>query len=159
MLTEQRLCSADGTRLSVSTLSQLRRLTAAHKEVYSKVVLAATAELASALVDMPTEMRDERQVGLVSSINWRLNAQAEFYANRERWLDAAEEICFLIESRRETCSFSADGVDLSDDDDLARFSELLNIIQATQEADVTSLQERLARLSRSAAVLGIGSPT
>lgn len=75
------------------------------------------------------------------------------------WLDAAEEICFLIESRRETCSFSADGVDLSDDDDLARFSELLNIIQATQEADVTSLQERLARLSRSAAVVGIGSPT
>ena len=82
MLTEHRLCSADGTRLSVSTLSQLHRLTAAHKEVYSKVVLAATAELASALVDMPTEMRDERQVGLVSSINWRLNAQAEFYANR-----------------------------------------------------------------------------
>ena len=137
----------------------MRRLTAAHKEVYSKVVLAATAELASALVDMPTEMRDERQVGLVSSINWRLNAQAEFYANRERWLDAAEEICFLIESRRETYSFSANGVDLSDDDDLARFSELLNIIQATHEAEVTALQERLARLSRSAAVVGIGSPT
>lgn len=89
-------------------------------------------------------------------MNWHLNAQSEFYANRERWTAAATAICELIENRRSTCVFSEAGVDFADDADLAMFEELLELVGETHQLEVKQLQERAARFARSAAVLGIG---
>lgn len=159
VLTQERLSSAEGTRESKHVLAQLRQLTEAHKQAYRKVVVAATAELMAAIAEMPTETQSERHTGLVSSINWQLGAQADFYATRERWMDAAEGICELIDSRRATCTFSEAGVDFAEDEDLAQFSELLTAIEEAHHAEVAALKDRLERLGRAASVLGIGPTT
>lgn len=156
VLTQERLSSSEGTRESRRVLTQLRQLTEAHKQAYQKVVVAATAELTAAIAEMPTETQSERHTGLVSSINWQLNAQADFYATRERWMDAAEAICELIDARRATCTFSEAGVDFAADEDLAQFSRLLTAIEQAHHEEVAALKERLERLGRAASQLGIG---
>lgn len=77
---------------------------------------------------------------------------------RERWIDAAEEICFLIESRRQTCVFSEAGVDFSDDKDLESFGELLAVVDEIHQLEVVRMQERLERIARAAALLGVEIP-
>ncbi len=156
VLTQERLSSADGTRESQHVLMQLRQLTEAHKQAYRKVVVAATSELTAAIAEMPTELQSERHAGLVASINWQLSAQADFYATRERWIDAADGICQLIESRRGTCTFSEAGVDFEADEDLARFSEYLTAIEQAHLAEVAALKDRLERLGKAASLLGVG---
>ena len=155
VLTQERLATPEGTQQSLQTLAQLRRLTAAHREAHSTFVLAASSELAAALAQLPPEMQSERQAGLVDSINWQLNAQAEFYATRERWTTAAEAVCRLVDERRASCTFDAAGVDFADDADAGRFVELLGVIEDAHRSEVEALKERLTRLGQSAAALGI----
>jgi hypothetical protein len=107
----------------------MRTLIEVHKATYSKFMLAASGEWTSAIAELPQEVQSERRAGMTSQLNWHINVQAEFYANRERWLDAAEGICRLIDSARASCTFSEAGVDFASGDDLARFAELMDAVQ------------------------------
>lgn len=157
VLSPVRLCTVEGTRASLTALTHLRQLTDVHKKVFAKVAIAASGEFAAVLAELPEEAREERQIEIVVSVNKSLNAQADFYANRVRWIDAAENICRLIESRRETCTFTDAGVDFADDEDLASFGELLDVIEETHQIEVSAVQERVARVAVSMALLGSGN--
>ena len=157
VLSPLRLCTVEGTNASLTALNHLRQLTDVHKKVFAKVALAASAEFAALLAELPEEAREERQIEMVASVNKSLSAQASFYENRVRWIDAAENICRLIDSCRETCTFTDAGVDFADDEDLASFSELLDVIEETHQIEVAAMQERVARVAVSMALLGSGS--
>lgn len=159
VLSQARLSTPDGTHASQQTIGHLRQLTEAHKHAYKLVVLAATSEITAAIAEMPSERQSAHYTGLVASINWQLHAQAHFYSLREQWMDAAEEICELIASKRETCTFSEAGVDFAQDADLLRFSELLGVIEHAHLAEVEAIKERLDRLGQAISVLGIGAGT
>lgn len=156
VLSQERLSSAEGTRLSLGSLADLERLTAAHKDTFGKVVVACTRELNAAMAELPAELQDLHRSGIVESVNWQLIAQSVFYKNRERWITAARGICELIDSHRSACIFSEAGVDFADDAHLARFGELLSTVEETHELEVKQLQERMDRLARSMATLGMG---
>lgn len=153
VLTQERLSTTEGTRQSRQVLTELRRLTETHKSAYATIVLAATAELRAAITEMPMNLQGEYNTGLVASINWQLNAQSASYATREQWLDAAEAVCELIDSKRETCTFSEEGVRFESDADLARFSELLGVIEQAHQSEVAAVKERLERFGRAATLL------
>jgi hypothetical protein len=154
VLTQARLSSEVGTGESRRSLAQLRELTEAHKLAFKKLTLAVTAELTSAVSELPPELRAATESGMLSSINWQLDAQASFYATRERWLEAAEGICNLVEKNRDRATFTEDGVDFESDEVLSRFTELLGVIEQAHLSEVAALTERLERLGRSLAILG-----
>lgn len=155
VLSQERLASTPGTAESLAALERLAALTRAHKEAFAKVVLASSSELSSALAEMPENIREEYRAQIVTAVNWQLNAQSEFYTNRERWIAAAQAICSLVESCRETASFGEAGVDFVHDADLDRFLSLMATIEETHQIEVALLNERLSRLAQSATVLGI----
>ncbi|MDG5974922.1 hypothetical protein H010_06625 [Hydrogenophaga taeniospiralis CCUG 15921] len=155
VLVQEHLSTVAGTQRSLATLGQLRQLMTASKEAFGKMVLTSSRDFAQALAEMPIKEQQERQAGLVSSINWQLAAQASFYANRERWIDAAEAICHLIDSRRNTITFGEEGAVFSSDEDLTHFEELLAVIDEVHQLEVAGIQERMARLSRALTLLGM----
>jgi hypothetical protein len=151
VLGHSRLSSDTGTQTSLLALQRLRELTAAHKEAYSRVVLAAASEFTAVLADLPIDVRQERENGIVASINWQLAAQSAFYANRERWADAAEGLCRLIDAERAGCTFTEDAVNFACDSHLERFEALLEVIEQTHQIEVATAQERLTRFAQAAA--------
>lgn len=155
VLSQERLASTQGTAESVAALERLSDLTRVHKEAFAKVVLTSSSALAAALAAMPEHLQEEHRSRLVATVNWQLRAQSEFYSNRERWIAAATQICNLIESRRESATFSDEGVDFSNDEDLDRILSLMAVIKETHQLEVAQLNERLSRLARSAIILGL----
>lgn len=156
VLSPGRLVSPEGTQLSLAALEQLAALTSAHRAAFEHVVLSASSELAGALGDLPTNLQEEYRTGLVRSVNWQLAAQGSFYRNRERWIVAAREICELVDGRRDTSSFSDDGmVSFADDADFERFQSLMEVIEEVHQSEVESMNERMDRLAKSASVLGL----
>lgn len=155
VLSQGRLATLHGTNQSLAVLEQLVVLTRAHKEAFNKLVIATSSELATALADMPVHLREEYRAKFIETVNWQLNAQSGFYINREKWIAAAFGICKLIESRRQTATFSENGVDFANDEDLVHFSSLLAIIEETHNVEVAQLNERLIRLASSAHALGL----
>lgn len=159
VLSQARLSTTEGTHESQRMIAHLRQLTEAHKQAYKLVVLNAASEITAAIAEMPSEKQSKHHTGLVTSVNWQLQAQAHFYATREKWIDAAEEICELIASKRETCTFSDAGVNFEEDADLLRFSELLGVIEHAHLTEVEALRERLERLAQTLSALGIRNGT
>lgn len=155
VLGQARLSSVAGTQTSLQALQRLRELTTVHKEAYGRVVVAAAREFAAVLADLPIDLRPERENGVVASINRQLAAQSAFYTNRERWIDAAEALCRLIDSERAYCTFTEEGVNFASDEPLGRFEALLTVIEETHQTDVAAMQERLSRLAQAAASLGL----
>jgi hypothetical protein len=155
VLSQERLCTIEGTRLSLAAIEQLRQLVGAHKQALGKLVTESSAEFAAVVAKLPTQLLAEKQAAIATSLNGQLQAYSEFYQARAQWMDAAEGICRLIDARRESCMFSAAGVDFVSDEDLLRFQELLEKLEAAHQAEVAGLGERSARLVRSLTVLGL----
>ena len=89
VLDEDRLTSMEGTAQSRKTVAELSALTAQHKEMFSRYMTGAAAQLLAAVNQIPEERRAEFVRDLTASINWNLVAQAKFYEGRERWIAAA----------------------------------------------------------------------
>ncbi|GFE81610.1 hypothetical protein GCM10011487_36100 [Steroidobacter agaridevorans] len=154
LLSQERLCTAEGAQTSLAALEQLRHLVAAHKQAFSKFVTESSAQFAAVLAQLPPELQPEKQAAITASLNRQLQAQAEFYRAREQWMEAAEAICRLIDSRRASCTFSDGGIDFAADEDLLRFQELLLKIEAAHQSEVAGLQQRMFRLTSSLTLLG-----
>jgi hypothetical protein len=155
VLSQERLCTVEGTQLSLAALEQLRQLVAAYKQAFGKIVTESSARFAAVVGQLPPELQAEKQAAVASSLNWHLQAQSEFYRAREQWMNAAEGICRLIDSRRASCTFSDAGVDFAADEDLLRFQELLVEIEAAHQSEVAGFQQRMSRLTSSLSVLGL----
>lgn len=154
VLSQDRLSSTKGTDESLKVLEQLKELTSAHKVAFEQIVLASSAAMSKPLSELPEDLRDKYRARLVVTVNWHLSAQSEFYANRERWITAARDICSLVEARRTTCQFGEQGIAFVEDQDFDAFEALLGIIEATHQVEVARLNERLSRIASSASVLG-----
>jgi hypothetical protein len=155
VLSQDRLCSTAGTNESLKTLKQLAELTAAHKMTFQKVVLALSSALAHAISGLPEDKQIQYQSSVVASLNWNLSAQSDFYTDRERWIQAANAICHLVEARRSTSRFGEQGIVFADDHDADAFDALLLVIEEVHQLEVERMKERLSRLSQSAQILGI----
>lgn len=154
VLSQERLSSTKGTDESLKVLGQLKELTSAHKVAFEKIVLASSAAMSKPLSELPEDLRNECRERLVATVNWHLCAQSDFYANRERWIVAATDICNLIEARRATSQFGEQGVVFADDQDFDAFEALLGVIEEIHQLEVAGLNERLSRIASSASVLG-----
>jgi hypothetical protein len=155
VLSLQRLSTSEGTALSLQALDEFRRLLAAHKEAFRQLAVGCATEFASALAEAPEHERDANSQALVDTVNWHLDAQREFYENRERWIKAAVSICSLIESRRATTTFSESGIRFAKKADRKQFSRLVRVIAETHRRELEQMAERRDRLARAAAALGL----
>jgi hypothetical protein len=154
VLSQDRLSSTNGTSESQQALERLRELTSAHKAAFEQFILASSSALTKPLSELPEDLRHQYRERLVSSVNWHLSAQSNFYLNRERWIAAATDICSLVEARRATSQFTEQGVVFAEDRDFDAFQGLLEVIEETHQAEVTQLRERLDRIATSASTLG-----
>lgn len=155
VLSQERLQTSEGTAVSLDTLARLVTLTHAHKKAFEAVVLASSSELAAATAELPRELRQQYNVKFLESTQCQLDAQSKFYANREHWITTAVDICALIESRRDTCSFSEQGVHFQDDEDFALFDLLMARLSDAHAVEMDAYQVRMTRMRNSLAVLGM----
>ncbi|SFQ51854.1 hypothetical protein SAMN05216229_1295 [Geopseudomonas sagittaria] len=153
VLTPERLASPEGTAQSRATLEQLREFMHIHKAAFEQMALACSTELAGTLAEVPVHLQEEYRAGIVTSINWQLEAQSLLYRNRERWIAAALEICQLIDTCRDAVVFAEEGMGFVNDDDLERFQALFAVIEEIHQLEVAQLSERSQRLVQSLAVL------
>lgn len=154
VLSSERLETSAGVAASLDTLSQLTALTQTHKGAFEKIVLSYSGEYSAAIAEMPQELQAKYSADAVAAINWQLEAQSKFYVNREDWIASATEICNLVESRRDTCTFGDGTIDFAEDDDLERFISLMERIEEIHQAEVLALAERMSRMKASLAILG-----
>lgn len=155
VLMPERLSTPAGTAASIATLAELRELTATHRQAYQKLMVAFAGEMAKALEDLPEAVRDTERDRIVPMLEWQFNAQREFYENRDRWIAAAEAVCELIDERRARLTFTDDGVLFEADDDLDRFQALMTSLDEMQQREGEQLAQRVERMKRSAAALGM----
>lgn len=155
VLMPDRLSTPAGTAASIATLEELRELTATHRQAYQKLMVAFAGEMAKALEDLPEAVRDTERDRIVPMLEWQFNAQREFYENRERWIAAAQQVCELIDERRAKLTFTDDGVLFEADDDLDRFQALMTSLDEMQQREGEQLAQRVERMKRSAAALGM----
>lgn len=155
VLMPDRLSTPAGTAASIATLEELRELTATHRQAYQKLMVAFAGEMAKALEDLPEAVRDAERDRIVPMLEWQFNAQREFYENRERWIVAAQQVCELIDERRAKLTFTDDGVLFEADDDLDRFQALMTSLDEMQQREGEQLAQRVERMKRSAAALGM----
>jgi hypothetical protein len=155
VLTRERLCTPEGTLASLAALQRLHELTQAHKEAFRSLMLAFTAELTRVMADMPAGLREACRTRHAATVNWTLQVQGDFYANRERWIEAATGVCRLIELRRPTATFGAEGVVFADEMDYGRLQALMDVIDETHHFEVAQLRLRLDRIAHAAASMGL----
>lgn len=155
VLMPERLSTPAGTAASIATLEELRELTATHRQAYQKLMVAFAGEMAKALEALPEAVRDAERDRIVPMLEWQFNAQREFYENRERWIVAAQEVCELIDERRAKLTFTDDGVLFEADEDLDRFQALMTSLDEMQQREGEQLAQRVERMKRSAAALGM----
>lgn len=153
VLSQERLASPEGTARSRATLEQLREFMHIHKAAFEQMALACSTELARALAEVPEHLREEYRAGVVTSINWQLEAQSLLYRNRERWIAAAMDICQLIDTCRDAVVFAEEGMGFANEDDLERFQALFAVIEEIHQFEVAQLSERSQRLVQSMATL------
>jgi hypothetical protein len=155
VLTIERFRSPQGIADSLRALAHLTALTNAHRQAFGKFMLAAGSDLNAALAEMPQDLQQAHREGLVSSIQWQLDAQGRFYGIRERWIAAATELCHRVEAGREGLRFGEAGLEFADDGDAARFNALVEIVDTAHAEEVALLETRLTRLAAAASLLGL----
>jgi hypothetical protein len=155
VLTVGRLSNSDGVGASLDTLEWLAALTSAHREAFAKFMTGAVSQLTAVLAEIPEQRAEAIRKSLVKSVNWNLNAQKIFYDQREKWIATAREICRLVESRRESISFSEDGLTFDNEQDLEQFTHLASTADHLHQLEVAQMAERLGRLKESLSVLGV----
>jgi hypothetical protein len=154
VLTRERLSSEVGTIKSLAAISRIADLTKAHKELFQKVLAAFFSENAGVLAELPEDQKNEQLSGLAETLNWHLRSQSDFYDAREQWIDAAIKICNLIQSCRNTAVFG-EAVQFANDEEFDEFERQMARIEDAHQREVTLMNEKVERLTKSLAVLGI----
>lgn len=154
LLSRERLSSREGTAESLSTINRLEELTKTHKEVFKKMLMASSAENAAVLAELSQAEQHERLLKLAEMLNWHLVSQSAFYEAREQWIDAAAKICNLVQSCRDTAIFS-ETVQFAEDEALDEFEAQMARIENAHQIEVSLMNEKIDRLSKALAVVGI----
>src|SRR5690242_7736664 len=79
LLSLERLSTAQGIELSLTTIGKLGQLTLTHKLTFGKFMISAATELASAIEKMPSGLQERRAQQFLSTIQRQLETQAGFY--------------------------------------------------------------------------------
>lgn len=157
VLSYAQLSSSDGTLESLEMIARLTALTDAHKAAVEKVLVACAAELTKTLAELPDAQREEYRNGLLKSLHGQLAAQSEFYENRGKWIEAARDVCKLLESQRESARFVGETIVFAEDSDNGRFESLMADIEEIHAIEVAHTRKMLDCFKQSAALLGTSS--
>lgn len=142
-----------GTRQALDTVARLTELHQAHQQMFAKFVPAVMEQLTAAIAALPAEKVHEYQQGLVPSLNRTLAEQAEFYANRDRWISAVREMFTIVEKNRDVISVEDGQLLVHDDEVMDRYEAAQQIINDIHEYEVAHMQEKMARAAASSAYL------
>ncbi len=154
VLSRERLSSEAGTAESLAAIGRIAELTKAHKEVFQKIVAASSSENMAVLAELPEAEKNEQLSKFAEMLNWHLESQGAFYEVREQWIDAAARICNLIQSCRDTAVFG-EAVQFANDEEYDEFERQLARIEDAHHREASLLNEKMERLSKSLAVLGV----
>jgi len=147
------VATANGTRQALDTVARLTELHQAHQQMFARFVPAVMAQLASAIATLPAEKVHEYEQGLVPSLNRTLAEQAEFYANRDRWISAVREMFTIVDENRDVISVEDGQLLFHDDDVIDRYEAAQQVINDIHEYEVAHMQEKMARAAASSAYL------
>ena len=147
------VATADGTRQALDTVARLTELHQAHQQMFAKFVPAVMEQLTAAIAMLPAEKEHEYEQGLVSSLNRTLAEQAEFYANRDRWISAVREMFTIVDENRDVIGIENGQLLFHDDDVIDRYEAAQQVINAIHEYEVAHMQEKMARTAASSAYL------
>ncbi len=147
------VATEDGTRQALDTVARLAELHQAHQQMFAKFVPAVLEQLTAAIAALPAEKVHEYQQGLVPSLNRTLAEQAEFYANRDRWISAVREMFSIVEENRDVISVEDGQLLFHDDAVIDRYEAAQQIINDIHAYEVAHMQEKMARAAASSAYL------
>lgn len=154
VLSAPRLSSEEGTLASLADIDQLAALTTAHKQLFAQLITASSAEYARVINTLPAAERQARTAEHADRLTWVLQSQSAFYTAREQWLDAARNICALMQSCRDTAIFS-DTVQFANDDEYDRFDAEMARIEAAHQEEVRIMNDKVGRMQAAMAQLGL----
>jgi hypothetical protein len=154
VLSYAQLSSSDGTLESIEVIDRLAALTDAHKAAVEKVFVACANELTKALAELPEAQGEEYRDGLLKSLHGQLAAQSEYYENRGKWIEAAREVCKLLESQREGARFVGETIVFEEDADNGRFESLMADIEEIHAVEAAHTKKILDCFKRSVALMG-----
>jgi hypothetical protein len=144
VLSPDRLCCEEGIRASRDTLDRFEALTSAHKETFSKFLIAATGRLGEVIAEMPEEKARAHRASLAASVNRSLQGQARSYVLREEWLSTARRVCELLEDCRDVIEFLDGQFLFFEDEPMEEFNALLARIDELHRLEVENVEERLS---------------
>jgi hypothetical protein len=157
ILTFGRLSSLAGTRVSLEALDQLSTLTSAHKAAMEKIFLSGTTDLTAAMADLPESLQARYREGILKSLHGHLAAQSQFYENRGKWINAARNLCKLVDTQRESARFEAETIVFEKETDQERFETLLGTVEEFHSKEVALMKQVLDRFNQSTSLLGLNS--
>lgn len=155
VLSYERLSSPEGTQESLVAIERLAALTDSHAAAMEKIFVSVTGDLSGALAALTERQQAEYRAGILKTLHGQLTAQSQFYANRKRWIEAAREICKLVETERENASFEREQIVFSEEADHVHFESLLESIEEIHTAEVIHMKQLLDRFSEAATLLGL----
>lgn len=153
VLSYAQLSSSDGTLESLERISTVAALTDAHKAAVEKIFLACTTELTQALSELPEAQRDEYREGILKSLHGQLAAQSQFYENRGKWIEAAREVCTLLEEQRESARFVGESIVFAEDAENGRFESLMAAVEEAHAIEAVHTKTILDCFKQSVALL------
>jgi hypothetical protein len=154
VLTPTRLSTAAGAQESLAAIAHLASVTAKHKTAVEKIFLACANDFTQALAEVPENKQAEYRLGILKSLHALLAAQNQFYANREKWIEAANEVCTLVDARRGSSSFEGEYISFAEDSDLSHFEKLMEVIEDVHRAELEHARQMPEYFAESAKFLG-----
>lgn len=147
VLAPERLPSAAGWAASRQTLSDIAALTTRHKEMFSKFITGATAQLMAGAEQLTETRRAAFQESLAGIVNRNLGAQSRFYEGRERWIAAAQRAIDLAQAHEGEIWIEDGGLVFATEVLLAEFSAVVAVMDEIHEAEVAEMGARQAHIA------------
>lgn len=153
LFTLDSVATEEGTRQALETVGRLAELHQAHQQIFAKFVTAAMQQLTAAIATLPAEKAYEYEQGLISSLNSTLAGQADFFANRDRWIAAVRQMFTIVDENREVISVADGQLLFHDDDVIDRYEAAQQVINDIHEYELAHMQEKMARAAASSTYL------
>ncbi|MYM21554.1 hypothetical protein GTP46_02695 [Duganella sp. FT135W] len=153
LFTLESVATTEGTRQALDIVDRLTELHQAHQQMFAKFVPAMMQQISEAIAALPAEKVHEYEQGLIPSLNTTLAGQAEFYANRDRWIAAVREMFAIVDRNRDVISFDDGQILFHDDDVIDRYEAAQQVINDIHEYEVAHMQEKAARAMAASAYL------
>lgn len=147
------VATEEGTREALDTVARLAELHQVHQQMFARFVPAAMKQITEAIAALPADKAREYEQGLIPSVNRTLTEQAEFYANRDRWINAVREMFTIVEKNRDVISVHDGQLMFHDDDVIDRYEAARQVMNDIHAYELAHVQEKMARAAASSAYL------